>query len=70
MPDTTTRTYVVSGMSCSHCAAAVEREVGALPEVTRAEVALDAGRLTVSGGRIDDDAVAAAVERAGYEVVS
>lgn len=70
MSSTTTRTYAVSGMTCNHCVAAIEQEVTALAEVTRAEVSLADGRLSVTGSEIDDAAIVAAVERAGYAVVS
>ena len=64
------RTYTVAGMTCGHCRAAVEQEVGAVPGVAEALVDLEAGRLTVRGEDVDDAAVAAAVDEAGYEVVS
>lgn len=64
-----TRTYVIEGMSCGHCRAAVESEVGALDGVSEAVVDLDAGTLTVRG-TATPDAVARAVDEAGYAVRS
>jgi copper chaperone CopZ len=64
------RTYTVTGMTCGHCRMAVADEVGALPGVSAVEVDLDTGRVTVTGEGISDDAVAAAVDEAGYEVVT
>jgi copper chaperone len=62
-----TARYTVSGMTCSHCVNAVSDEVGALPGVTSVEVDLESGALTVtSETEIDDAAVAAAVDEAGY----
>ena len=64
------RTYVVEGMTCGHCKAAVEQEVGALTGVDEVRVDLSSGRVTVVGDAIDDEAVAAAVDEAGYAVRS
>jgi copper chaperone len=62
------RNYQVNGMTCGHCRAAVIDEVGALNGVDAVEVDLESGRLLVRGDGIDDEAVAAAVAEAGYEV--
>ena len=64
------RIYIVEGMTCSHCQAAVAEEVGALDGVTAVDVDLASGRLSVTGSDIDDAAVSAAVVEAGYEVRS
>jgi copper chaperone len=62
-----TSTYTVTGMTCAHCVNAVSDEVGALPGVTAVEVDLDSGAVTVTSDQpLDDDAVAAAVDEAGY----
>ncbi|MFH9012075.1 heavy-metal-associated domain-containing protein [Streptomyces sp. NPDC017943] len=66
MPATT---YAVSGMSCGHCRTAVTEAVGELAGVSGVEVDLDAGHVTVTGpGEPDDEAVARAVDEAGYEL--
>jgi copper chaperone len=66
-----TRTYTVAGMTCEHCVRAVTTEVGALPGVRKVDVDLASGRVTVaSDDTLDDDAVAAAVDEAGYAVVT
>lgn len=70
MDQTTTRTYTVDGMSCGHCRAAVEAEVGGLAGVSEAVVDLDAGTLTVRGRGVADADVARAVDEAGYAVRS
>ncbi len=64
------RTYTVQGMTCEHCRASVAEEVAEVPGVTAVQIDLSTGRLTVAGERVDDDAVRAAVDEAGYEVVS
>jgi copper chaperone len=64
-----TRSYTVSGMTCAHCVSSVTEEVQDIPGVENVEVMLDSGSLTVtSNGRVDDDAVRAAVEEAGYRL--
>jgi copper chaperone CopZ len=64
-----TTVVTVTGMTCGHCVAAVEAEVGAVPGVVRATADLGSGRLEVIGdAAVDPAAVKAAVEEAGYEV--
>jgi copper chaperone CopZ len=66
---TTTTTYTVVGMTCGHCVGAVTEEVSSVPGITGVEVDLASGGLTVtSEAPVDDTAVRAAVEEAGYEV--
>ena len=68
MSETPTRTYTVEGMSCGHCRVAVSEEVGEVAGVAGVEVDLASGRLEVRGEGVDDTAVAAAVEEAGYRL--
>jgi copper chaperone CopZ len=64
-----TSTYTVVGMTCGHCVNAVTEEVAKLPGVTAVDVDLASGGLTVtSDAVVDESAVRAAVEEAGYEV--
>ena len=66
-----TATYTVTGMTCGHCVNAVTEEVTTVPGVTDVQVDLDSGNVTVtSSAPLDDAAVRAAVEEAGYEVTS
>ena len=66
---TTTASYTVTGMTCGHCVTSVTEEVTALPGVTDVEVDLATGGLTVTSEQpVDESAVRAAVEEAGYEV--
>jgi copper chaperone CopZ len=63
----TTQTYTVTGMTCSHCVASVTEEVEAIPGVENVDVVLETGALTVtSAAPIGDDAVKEAVMDAGY----
>ncbi|MEU0715726.1 cation transporter [Streptomyces lavendulocolor] len=62
--------YAVKGMTCGHCVQAVSSEIEALDGVQNVNVDLTSGRVTVSSvERLDYDAVAAAVDEAGYELV-
>jgi len=62
---TDTRTYTVTGMTCSHCVDSVTEEVAEVAGVTDVEVDLSSGLVTVTG-QPDDAAVLAAVAEAGY----
>jgi copper chaperone len=65
-----TSTYSVAGMTCDHCVSAVSSEVGKLPGVTEVAVDLASGMVTVvSETPLDLQAVRAAVDEAGYELV-
>ncbi|MFD6756066.1 heavy-metal-associated domain-containing protein [Micromonospora gifhornensis] len=65
-----TTTYQVQGMTCGHCVSAVTGQVGALPGVTDVAVDLPAGRVTVTSEQpLDENAVRAAVDEAGYELL-
>lgn len=70
MMTTAERIYLVEGMSCGHCVAAVSEEVGRLEGVRDVDVDLPTGRLTVRGGDFEDQAVREAVAEAGYEVAA
>lgn len=62
--------YTVSGMSCGHCESAITREVTSIPGVTSVTAVAQSGLLTIaSEGPLDDAAVRAAVDEAGYELV-
>jgi copper chaperone len=70
MTETTTRNYVVKGMTCDHCRASVSEEVGEVAGVERVEVDLNSGRLEVRGQNFSDDQIKTAVEEAGYQVAA
>lgn len=59
------RSFLVGGMSCAACSARVERAVSELSGVDVCQVNLLANSMTVVG-RISDDEIIAAVEKAGY----
>lgn len=67
----TTTTINVKGMTCGHCVAAVTSEVNKLSGVRGVEVDLANGNVAItSDAPLDGAAVSAAVEEAGFEVVS
>jgi len=67
----TTAKYTVQGMTCGHCVAAVTEEVSGIAGVSDVAVELDSGAVTVtSDSPLDVATVKAAVEEAGYELVS
>ena len=61
-------TYSVPGVNCSHCQAAITEEVLALAGVASVEVDLDAKRVSVTGTALDDVAVRAAIDEAGFDI--
>ena len=59
--------FNVVGMTCGHCVAAVTSEVSKIDGVTKVDVDLASGAVTVESDRpIDPTAFAAAVDEAGY----
>ena len=64
-----TQTYTVTGMTCGHCVASVTEEVQEVPGVEQVDVVLETGAVTVTSNEpVDDAAVRAAVEEAGYQL--
>ncbi|MBS0025248.1 heavy-metal-associated domain-containing protein [Microbacterium paraoxydans] len=65
-----TSEYQVTGMTCGHCELAVRGEVSQIPGVDGVDVSAQTGRLVVRSTTVlDDDAVLAAVDEAGYQAV-
>ena len=63
-------TYTVDGMTCGHCVSSVTEEVGAVTGVSKVDVDLATGRLTVvSDTDVPAADIRAAVEEAGYQLV-
>jgi copper chaperone CopZ len=71
MTDVIASTYNVTGMHCGHCAASVTEEVSAIDGVTAVDVNVDAGLVTVTSTQpLAVAAVQAAIDEAGYQLVS
>lgn len=54
-------------MSCAHCERAVSEELAAVGGVESVSVDLETKRVVVQGRDLDDAALRAAIEDAGYE---
>lgn len=64
-----TATFTVTGMTCGHCVGSVTKEVSKLSGVTKVDVDLATGSVTVeSNSPIDPGAFAIAVDEAGFAV--
>jgi copper chaperone len=64
------KTYHVPGLHCSHCKDAVTRELERASGVGSVDVDLDTKLVTVRGSHLDDAALRAAIEEAGYEIAA
>ncbi|MBD0747407.1 heavy-metal-associated domain-containing protein [Streptomyces sp. CBMA152] len=65
-----TTVYQVSGMTCGHCEGAVSSEISEIDGVGSVTAVAATGRVTVvSAAPLDEEAVRAAVDEAGYELV-
>ena len=63
------QTYTVTGMTCGHCVASVSEEFQEIPGVQDVSVVLETGAVTVTSEQgVEDGAVKAAVEEAGYQM--
>ena len=58
--------YTVPAMHCGHCERAVMEEVSAVSGVASVDVDLGTKLVTVHGAGLDDAALRAAIEEAGY----
>lgn len=65
-----TSEYQVTGMTCGHCEMSVREEVSNVPGVQEIQVSAQTGTLVITSARpVDDDAILAAVDEAGYTAV-
>lgn len=62
-----TKEYIIKGMNCPHCQAAVTKSISAVPGVTAVDVNLSTGVATVEGTHNSAD-VFSAVRAAGFDV--
>jgi copper chaperone CopZ len=69
--DGTSTTFTVAGMTCGGCANTVARHVSGIAGVTGVQVDVASGAVTVTSHTpLQDADVSAAVEQAGYQLVS
>ena len=66
----TEKIFNVEGMSCGHCKAAVEGELGKLPGVERSNADFETGIVEVSydESKVGTEELEGAIEETGYEV--
>ncbi|MEU9704798.1 heavy-metal-associated domain-containing protein [Streptomyces sp. NPDC014870] len=65
-----TTVYQVKGMTCGHCEGAVSSEISEIAGVSSVKAVASTGQVTVvSAAALDVEAVRAAVDEAGYELV-
>ena len=65
----TNTTYLVPGMTCEHCKTAITEEVDRIAGIEAVQVDLETKLVRVSGTAVDDAAVVAAIDEAGYDAV-
>lgn len=66
-----TSTYTVVGMTCGHCVNSVQTEVAKIDGVTDVDVDLATGQVSVQSDQpVSDEAFAAAIDEAGFEVAT
>jgi copper chaperone len=63
-------TYSVPDMSCDHCKHAVSSELLGVAGVDSVDVDLETKLVTVYGSALDDAALRAAIDEAGYEAAA
>lgn len=63
-------TLALGGMTCGHCVGSVRRALGAVDGVTVEDVRVGSATFTLDDGIVTVDEIAAAVEEAGYRVLS
>lgn len=62
-----TVTYAVPKIHCAHCGVAIKEEVAEVAGVESVDVDVDTKVVTIRGESLDDTALRAAIEEAGYE---
>ncbi|MET8408005.1 heavy metal-associated domain-containing protein [Streptomyces sp. NPDC005195] len=66
-----TAVYQVTGMSCGHCEGSVSGEISGIAGVSSVQAVAATGEVTViSVAPLDEEAVRAAVDEAGFELAT
>lgn len=63
-----TLTVKIEGMTCNHCVMRVKKALEALPGAGTVSVSLENAEAVIDGENLDQAAIRAAVDDAGYEV--
>jgi copper chaperone len=61
-----TMTFTVPAIHCAHCEMSIREEIEEVAGVDDVRIDLDAKLVTVTGRKLDDAALRAAIEEAGY----
>lgn len=64
------KTVVIAGMSCGGCVASLTRVLNTVPGIEPLKIEVGKARLRVDADLVTPEALAAAVGRAGFSVVS
>ncbi len=64
------KTVVIGGMSCGGCVNSLTRVLSAVPGVEPLKIEVGKARLKVDAEVVTPDVIAAAVDRAGFTVIS
>jgi len=60
----------IEGMSCRHCVMHVKKALSSLSDVQVDDVQIGRAKITVDETKVPREALSAAVEKAGYHLVS
>lgn len=66
----TTKELKIEGMSCHHCVMAVQKELSKLEDVKVNDVQIGSAKVEYDENKVNDQALAAAVEKAGYKLIN
>ncbi|MDI6729307.1 MAG: copper ion binding protein [Thermodesulfovibrionales bacterium] len=66
----TETTLKIEGMSCQHCVMRVKKAVDAVAGVTKSDVAVGSATIQFDESKAKKEDIKAAIEKAGYKVIS
>ena len=64
------KTFIIEGMSCSGCVNSLTRVLNTVPGIEPLKIDVGKASLRLDSDMVDTGAVKAAVQRAGFELVS
>lgn len=63
-------TLKIEGMSCQHCVMRVKKAIDTVAGVTKSNVAVGSATVQFDESKTKKEDIAAAIEKAGYKVIS
>jgi copper chaperone len=63
-------TLKIDGMSCQHCVMRVKKAIDAVAGVTKSDVAVGSATIQFDESKAKKEDITAAIEKAGYRVIS